>query len=85
MPLDAAAIDLLFREARSHNRFNDQPVTDYPGVLASDRAKGRRFGLECVDRGLWLNPGEKFYVSLAHDTEDVEKTLDIFADALDAM
>ena len=65
--------------------FNDQPVTDYPGVLASDRAKGRRFGLECVDRGLWLNPGEKFYVSLAHDTEDVEKTLDIFADALDAM
>ncbi|HET7034100.1 MAG TPA: aminotransferase class III-fold pyridoxal phosphate-dependent enzyme, partial [Thermomicrobiaceae bacterium] len=64
--------------------FNDQPVTDYPGVLASDRAKGRRFGLACVDRGLWLNPGEKFYVSLAHDTEDVEKTLDIFADALAA-
>src|SRR6185437_7831214 len=28
MPLDAAAIDLLFREARSHNGFTDEPVTD---------------------------------------------------------
>jgi 3-hydroxypropanoate dehydrogenase len=26
--LDAAALDLLFRYARSHNRFTDQPVTD---------------------------------------------------------
>src|SRR6516165_12828570 len=28
MPLDAAGLDLLFREARTHNRFTDQPVTD---------------------------------------------------------
>jgi 3-hydroxypropanoate dehydrogenase len=28
MPLDAYAQDLLFRKARSHNRFTDQPVTD---------------------------------------------------------
>ena len=26
--LDPAGLDLLFREARSHNRFTDQPVTD---------------------------------------------------------
>jgi len=26
--LDAAALDTLFREARSHNKFTDQPVTD---------------------------------------------------------
>lgn len=65
--------------------FSDEPVTDYAGVLASDRARNRRFGLECVRRGLWLNPGEKFYLSLAHDTEDVERTLDIFAEALDAL
>jgi 3-hydroxypropanoate dehydrogenase len=26
--LDAAGLDLLFREARSHNKFTDQPVTD---------------------------------------------------------
>ena len=28
MALDAGALDLLFREARSHNKFTDQPVTD---------------------------------------------------------
>ncbi len=65
--------------------FSDATVVDYPGVLASDRAKSRRFGLLCVDRGLMVNPGEKFYVSLAHDTDDVERTLDAFEDALDAL
>ena len=28
MPLDAYALDLLFRQARTYNRFTDQPVTD---------------------------------------------------------
>jgi 3-hydroxypropanoate dehydrogenase len=28
MTLDAAGLDLLFREARTHNKFTDQPVTD---------------------------------------------------------
>jgi len=28
MTLDAAGLDLLFREARTHNRFTDQPVPD---------------------------------------------------------
>lgn len=28
MSLDAAGLDLLFREARTHNKFTDQPVTD---------------------------------------------------------
>lgn len=28
MSLDATALDQLFREARSHNKFTDQPVTD---------------------------------------------------------
>jgi len=28
MALDAAGLDLLFREARTHNRFTDEPVSD---------------------------------------------------------
>jgi 3-hydroxypropanoate dehydrogenase len=28
MTLDAAALDLLFREARTHNKWKDEPVTD---------------------------------------------------------
>ncbi len=65
--------------------FTDTTVTDYPGVLASDRARSRKFGNLCVERGLLVNPGEKFYVSLAHDTNDVERTLDAFEGALDAL
>ena len=65
--------------------FSRDDVTDYPGVLATDRARSRRFGEACMARGLFVNPGEKFYVSLAHTTEDVERTLDAFADALDSL
>jgi len=65
--------------------FTDAPVHDYPDVLRTDRARARAFGLACVERGLFLNPGEKFYVSLAHTDEDVDRTLEIFASALDAI
>lgn len=65
--------------------FGEQEPKDYPGVLATDRARARRFGLACLERGLFVNPGEKFYVSLAHSTEDVERTLDVFEAALDAV
>ena len=65
--------------------FSRDDVTDYPGVLATDRARSHRFGLACMARGLFVNPGEKYYVSLAHTTEDVERTLDVFADALDSL
>lgn len=65
--------------------FGGQTINDYPSVLASDRARSRAFGLACMERGLFVNPGEKFYVSLAHSDEDVARTLEIFADALDAV
>ena len=28
MTIDAAGLDLLFREARTHNKFTDEPVSD---------------------------------------------------------
>lgn len=28
MTMDAAALDLLFREARTHNKFIDEPISD---------------------------------------------------------
>ena len=56
--------------------FTDAQPGDYPAVLHSDRARARQFGLNLIDEGIFLNPGEKFYVSLAHDEEDVQKTLE---------
>ena len=40
--------------------------------------------MECLKRGLLVNPNEKFYVSLAHTDEDVERTLQICDDAFAA-
>jgi glutamate-1-semialdehyde 2,1-aminomutase len=57
--------------------FTDAAPGDYPAVLQSDRARARQFGLNLLDEGLFLNPGEKFYVSLAHDEDDVQHTLKI--------
>lgn len=55
--------------------FTAQAPSDYPDVLRTDRPRSRQFGLNLVKRGLFLNPGEKFYVSLAHDEHDVQRTL----------
>ena len=62
--------------------FTESQPADYPDVLNTDRARGRQFGLNLVEQGLFLNPGEKFYISLAHDDRDVDETLDAFSSAL---
>ncbi len=65
--------------------FADSPVVDYPAFLAADREKSRRFGYECIRRGVTTTPGEKFYVSLAHSDEDIDETIEVFAQAFDAV
>jgi glutamate-1-semialdehyde 2,1-aminomutase len=54
---------------------------DYPDVLRTNRARSRDFGLNMVKRGFFLNPGDKWYLSLAHDGEDVNRTLVAAEDA----
>jgi len=65
--------------------FGAEPVTDYPSFLATDRDKARRLGYECVRRGLLTTPGEKFYMSLAHDDSVIEESIEIIAAAFDAV
>ncbi len=65
--------------------FADEEPRDYAGMLRADRERAVQFGLACLERGLFVNPGEKFYVSLAHTDDDVDRTLEVFAAALDAV
>lgn len=65
--------------------FAEEEPRDYSELLRADRDRAVRFGLACLERGLFVNPGEKCYVSLAHSDEDVERTLAIFAEALDRL
>jgi glutamate-1-semialdehyde 2,1-aminomutase len=64
--------------------FTDRPITDYRSTLTSDTALLRAFNQECLKRGV-LKGSQKFYVSLAHTEADVDRTLEAFAGALDAL
>ncbi|MCS7050971.1 MAG: aspartate aminotransferase family protein, partial [Thermomicrobium sp.] len=63
--------------------FSEDEPRDYADLLRADRERGIRFGLACLEHGLFVNPGEKFYVSLAHTDDDVDRTLEVFAHALE--
>ncbi len=66
-------------------RFMDEEAPrSWIALLAHDRALGLRWGMECLKRGLLVNPNEKFYISLAHTDEDVDCTLQICGDAFGA-
>lgn len=52
-------------------------VKSWMDLQAHDRDLGLRWGIECLKRGLLVNPNEKFYISLAHTDADVDRTLEI--------
>lgn len=52
-------------------------VKTWMDLQAHDRELGHRWAIECIKRGILLNPNEKFYISLAHDDEDVDRTLQV--------
>lgn len=55
---------------------NEDPQ-NWMDLQAHDRALGLKWGMECLKRGLLVNPNEKFYVSVAHTDADVDRTLEI--------
>jgi glutamate-1-semialdehyde 2,1-aminomutase len=57
--------------------FTDQPVRDYAGAKRSDTKRYARFFREMLDRGIFLAPSqfEAAFVSAAHTTEDVDRTV----------
>jgi glutamate-1-semialdehyde 2,1-aminomutase len=62
--------------------FTDRPITDYRATLAANGALLRVFNAECLRRGV-LKGTSKIYVSLAHDDDDVARTLAVFAEAIE--
>jgi glutamate-1-semialdehyde 2,1-aminomutase len=57
--------------------FTDQPVRDYTGAKRSDTKRYARFFREMLDRGIFLAPSqfEAAFVSAAHTTEDLDRTI----------
>ena len=62
--------------------FTDEPVVDYRGVAAGDRARLSAVGVEMIRRGILVNLDSKFYISLAHRDEDIDAAVETFEAAL---
>ena len=60
--------------------FSDTPVTDYASAKHSNVERFRRFFHACLARGVYLPPAafEACFVSLAHGTEEIDRTASVF-------
>ena len=61
--------------------FSNEPVRDYRGTLRGDADMLRRFNALLREHGV-LKGEQKYYVSLAHTSEDVRHTCDAWASAI---
>ncbi|MCW5620879.1 MAG: aminotransferase class III-fold pyridoxal phosphate-dependent enzyme, partial [Burkholderiales bacterium] len=66
-------------------RFTERPLRNWMDLTTHDKDLGWRWAIELMKRGLLVNPNEKFYVSLAHTEDDVDRTLQIVDDAFAAV
>ncbi|MGH7088679.1 MAG: aspartate aminotransferase family protein, partial [Stellaceae bacterium] len=64
--------------------FTAEPVRDYRGVLRGDAERMRRFNALLRQRGI-LKGESKYYVSLAHDGDDIRRTVAAWDEALAAL
>jgi glutamate-1-semialdehyde 2,1-aminomutase len=67
--------------------FTDAPVRNYSDAKRSDTKRYARFFREMLERGIFLAPSqfEAAFVSAAHTTEDVERTIAAARDSLKAI
>lgn len=65
--------------------FGDGDVVDYRSYVASDRATATAFGRELLRRGIFVNPGNKLYMSSALGEAELTRVLEASAEALDAV
>ena len=64
--------------------FTDDEITDYRSTLNADGSMMRRFNHLLLERGI-LKGGQKIYVSLAHDNDDVEFTINAFKEVAEQL
>ncbi|MGE5407509.1 MAG: glutamate-1-semialdehyde 2,1-aminomutase [Syntrophothermus sp.] len=64
--------------------FSPEPVRDFAGASACDTTAHARFCNAMLDRGVYPPPSqfEAWFVSLAHDEDTVDRTLEATADSL---
>ncbi len=65
--------------------FTDQPITDYRSTLGADSGMMTRFNSLLLEEGILKSWPDKFYASLAHTPEDLDRTIEVFASAIEKL
>lgn len=67
--------------------FTEEPVNDFNSAVKSDTKLYGKYFTEMLNRGVYLPPAqfEALFVSTAHSTEDLDKTIDANLGALKAL
>ena len=63
---------------------NEDPRS-WADLLHADKDLGLRWSVELIKRGVLVNPNEKFYISIAHTDEDIDRTLEVVDEAFAAL
>lgn len=79
LPAQIVGEDVLFNVF-----FSDKPIKDYRSTLDSNKESQATFNRVLMEEGV-LRGSDKFYISLAHDQQDVERTLQAASRAVDAV
>lgn len=61
-----------------------RPILSEGDLRGADGRRAVRLGHELIRRGIFVVPGAKMYLSLAHSEVDIDETLQTFSDALEA-
>jgi glutamate-1-semialdehyde 2,1-aminomutase len=73
IPVQSAGEDAIFDVF-----FTTQPVRNYRDGLAADAQMMARFNAGLLERGILKSWPQKYYPSLAHNHEDVDRTIEAF-------
>lgn len=71
---DGPVLQVFFTEYR--------PLRNHRDLLRADRKAAVAFAHELIRRGVYCTPGGKLYLSLAHSEADLNRTVEIAAEAL---
>jgi glutamate-1-semialdehyde 2,1-aminomutase len=75
------AVQMCGEDAIFDVYFTGQPVISYRDGLSADGRMMARFNAGLLERGI-LKSGQKFYPSVVHTDEDVEKTISAFGEVI---
>ena len=65
--------------------FTDQPIIDYRSTLRADSDMTARFNRQLLEQGVLKAWPDKFYPSLAHTPQDLDRTIEVFASTIDSL